>query len=115
MGAPHGTNLVAAILNGVDRTTAEGQAYMPAFGGSPSSGVDALTDAQIAAVGNYVLASYGNGQATITAEQVAEGRRGGPSSPLVLLARVALGAGAVLVLSLLAFLAWRRTRKGDPS
>lgn len=111
VGAKHGTNLIATMLEGVDRTTPAGQSFMPAFAAGPKGVVNALSDVQIAAIGNYVLANFGPGDVTVSAEQVAEGRRGGPGSPLVLLARVALGAGVVFVLFVVFLWLRRRRRK----
>ena len=109
-GAKNATNLIAAILYGVDRTTSGKQAFMPGFGGRPTD-ANPLSDRNIAVLGNYVLTHYGSGDTTITEQQVAEARRGGPASPLVALARGGLAAAAVVVLLGSAWLIFRR-RKG---
>ena len=109
-GANNPTNLIAAILYGVNRTTSGRQAFMPVFGGRPTD-ANPLSDRDIAALGNYVLAHYGSADTTITESQVAEVRRGGPSSPLLALARAGLAAAAAVVLLGMAFLI-RRRRKG---
>jgi mono/diheme cytochrome c family protein len=109
-GANNPTNLIATILYGVDRTTSGRQAFMPGFGGRPTD-ANPLGDRDIAALGNYVLAHYGSGSTTITESQVADVRRGGPSSPLLALARAGLAAAAIVVLLGAAFLILRR-RKG---
>ena len=59
---------------------------MPGFGGHPTD-ANPLSDRDIVALGNYVLTHYGPGNTTITEQQVAEVRAGGPSSPLLALAR----------------------------
>jgi mono/diheme cytochrome c family protein len=108
----HGNNLIATILHGVNRTTQAGQAFMPGFGGNPAD-ADPLSDRQIATLANYVLAHYGQGETSISEEQVADVRRGGPSSLLVPLAQagVAAGALAVVVILLLGLLLVRRKRR----
>jgi len=60
--------------------------------------------------GNYVLMHYGLGNATITEQQVAEVRRGGPSSPLLALARGGMAAALIVLLGI-AFITFKR-RKG---
>jgi mono/diheme cytochrome c family protein len=111
-GAKHAANLIAAILYGVNRTTSGGQAFMPGFGGRTTD-ANALSDRNIAALGNYVLTHYGAADTAITEQQVAEARRGGPSSPLLTLARGGMAAAAVIVSLGIAFLIVRR-RKFPP-
>jgi len=105
------SNLVATILNGVDRTTAKGQAFMPGFGGRPTDS-NQLSDHDIALIATYVRAEYGASGAAVTDQDVATVRQGGPSSPLVLIARLglALGAAGALIL-IFVLLAWRRRLK----
>ena len=113
-GAKNATNLIATILYGVNRTTSRGQAFMPGFGGHATD-ANALSDRNIVALGNYVLTHYGSTDTTITEQQVAEARRGGPSSPLLTLARGGMAAAAVvLVLLGIAFVVFRR-RKNSAS
>jgi mono/diheme cytochrome c family protein len=106
-GATNATNLIAAILYGVDRTTAGRQAFMPGFGGRTTD-ANALSDRDIVVLGNYVLARFGSAGTAITEQQVAEERRGGPSSPLLALARAGMAAAAVVVLLGIGFLIFRR-------
>ena len=104
VGADRPNNLIATLLNGVHRTTAEkGDAYMPAFG-------ELLSDSQIALVGNYVLTNFGNGQVTISADQVEKIRKGGGSSDLLLWARIGVAVGGVVVLLLIFFIIRHFTR-----
>ncbi len=103
VGADRPNNLIATLLKGVHRTTAKGEAFMPAFG-------DLLSDSQIALVGNYVLTNFGNGQVTISAEQVARSRSGGSSSHLVLWARIGVAVGVIVVLLLIFYIVRRSTR-----
>jgi mono/diheme cytochrome c family protein len=111
-GAKHATNLIAAILYGVDRTTSGGQAFMPGFGGR-STDANPLGDRDIVVLGNYVLAHYGAADTTITEQQVAEIRRGGPASPLLALARGGMVAAAVIVLLGGAVLIFRRRSRSS--
>ena len=49
---PSATNVAQTVINGVDRNTAQGKIFMPAFG-------SAYSDDEIAAVSNYVTARFG--------------------------------------------------------
>jgi mono/diheme cytochrome c family protein len=113
-GANHATNLIAVILYGVNRTTSGGQAFMPGFGGHATD-ANPLSDRNIVALGNYVLTHYGSAGTTIIEQQVAEGRRGGPSSPLLALARGGMAAAAVVVLLGIAFVIFRRRKNSVSS
>jgi fructose 5-dehydrogenase cytochrome subunit len=95
LGTNNPSNLIATILNGVNRTTAIGQDYMPGFAGGPNDLAE-LTDREIVLLANYLFERYGPPGVVITAEQVAEVRRGGPSSSLVTLARVGISAAAIV-------------------
>jgi mono/diheme cytochrome c family protein len=64
VGASDASNLALVILHGVSRTTAHADVLMPAFGPQ-------LSDAQVAAITNYVTQQFGNPQSTLTPEQVA--------------------------------------------
>jgi fructose 5-dehydrogenase cytochrome subunit len=103
-------NLIATILNGVDRTSSKRHAYMPGFAGKPSD-INALSDNEIALLANYVIKQYGRVGKAVSPDDVALVRQGGPSSPLKLLARigVAIAVVAMLVLVLLLVL-WVRRR-----
>jgi fructose 5-dehydrogenase cytochrome subunit len=109
LGSSNPNNLIAAILYGVDRTTRQGQAYMPGFAGGPND-LAALSDHDIVLLGNYLLEHYGRPGIAVTAQQVAEVRRGGPSSSLVALARagVAVAAMAVLIVLFMVFRSIKR-------
>jgi len=65
---PSARNVAQAILHGVTRDGPSGTVVMPAFG-------DAYSDAEIAAVANYVTARFGAAPSAITAAQVARLRR----------------------------------------
>jgi mono/diheme cytochrome c family protein len=106
-GSENPDNLIATMLFGVDRTTSSGQAYMPGFGGHADD-PDQFNDERVALLANYVFEQYGRGGRAVTSADVATVRRGGPSSPLVPLARIgAAGSGLIVVLACL-FLVYRR-------
>ena len=65
---PSATNVAQTIINGVNRKTAQGVIFMPAFG-------DAYSDAEIAAVANYVTARFGAEGAHLTDKDVASLRK----------------------------------------
>ncbi|UZE49843.1 cytochrome c [Rhodopseudomonas sp. P2A-2r] len=65
---PDGTNLVRLILNGVHMSSPTGDRNMPSFAA-------AYTDADVAAVSNYVLAHFGNKAGQVTPGIVAKARR----------------------------------------
>lgn len=75
-GADTPYNLVATILEGVNRTIGTKHYYMPGFG--RDSYVQHLSDKDIAAVSNYVLKQFGNPAARVSAQDVANIRAGGP-------------------------------------
>jgi mono/diheme cytochrome c family protein len=54
VGASEANNLTMVMLHGVDRETKDAHAFMPAFG-------EHLSDAQIAAISNYVTTAFGQG------------------------------------------------------
>lgn len=65
---PSAVNVVQVVLTGTQHYTPFGQLSMPAFGSSH-------TDAEIAAVANYVTARFGSKGSQITARDVAELRK----------------------------------------
>jgi mono/diheme cytochrome c family protein len=64
---PGATNVAQIVISGTRRHT-EGAASMPAFG-------NAYSDAEIAAVANYVTARFGSKGSSLTAQDVAELRK----------------------------------------
>ncbi|MFZ4832086.1 c-type cytochrome [Rouxiella sp. Mn2063] len=109
-GAANSNNLIATILNGVNRTTKDGQVFMPGFGDHPND-INNLTNEQVAQLANYVITTYGKTAKPVTPEDVAIVRQGGPVSNLVTLARVGMGVGAAVVVIFLLWLFARRTKK----
>jgi mono/diheme cytochrome c family protein len=110
----NGNNLIATVLNGVNRTTSQGQAFMPGFGGNPGD-ADPLSDREIALLGNYVLENYGRAEVAITEQQVADVRRGGPTSALIALARAGIVAGVLAIVALILGLLLIRRKRANSS
>jgi mono/diheme cytochrome c family protein len=110
LGSRNVNNLIATILNGVNRTSSKGQAYMPGFAGGAND-LAALTDRDIILLSNYLLARYGRPGVRVTTEQVSEVRRGGPSSSLLSIARMGVAAAVIaLVWILVVFVRARHSR-----
>jgi len=65
---PSATNVAQTVINGVNRQTADGIIFMPAFG-------EGYSDDDIAAVSNYVTARMGAEGAHLTAQDVASLRK----------------------------------------
>lgn len=73
VGSVRPDNLIMTILHGVNRKTQDGHAGMPGFGST--SDVQRLSDAEIAKLVNYLMATYGSGDQHVTAEKVGELRK----------------------------------------
>jgi mono/diheme cytochrome c family protein len=65
---PSATNVAQTVINGVNRQTADGRIFMPAFG-------EGYSDDDIAAVANYVTARFGAKGAELTGKDVADLRK----------------------------------------
>jgi mono/diheme cytochrome c family protein len=65
---PSATNVAQTVINGVNRKTAQGTIFMPAFG-------EGYSDDDIAAVSNYVTARFGAKGAHLTGKDVADLRK----------------------------------------
>jgi mono/diheme cytochrome c family protein len=94
---PSADNVAMAVLEGV--WPEEGQG-MPGFAAE-------LSDQEVADIGNYVMATFGNSKVALDARRVGELRAGGAASPLLLLARAGMALAALATLAL----AWRRWRR----
>lgn len=70
VGTKNVSNLVQVILHGVHRKTNDGQVFMPAFG-------EHLSNAQIATLVNFLTKTYGQADANISAQDVANLRTAG--------------------------------------
>ena len=64
---PDGTNLVQVLLDGADLRTVHPGVVMPSFGKS-------FSDAELAAVSNYVIARFGGQTGRVTPEKLREDR-----------------------------------------
>jgi fructose 5-dehydrogenase cytochrome subunit len=108
LAAGAGRNLVATILFGIDRSTADGLAFMPGFGGKATD-IAAFTNEQVVELANYLLQHYGNAAYSVTAQMVEQVRNGeAPKPPLAAL----VDAGKWLVCALLILLVlWRIVRR----
>ncbi len=106
---PSANNLIAVILYGIDRKTADGHVFMPPFGDQHNAMV-ALNNEEIALLANYVFTNHGDPSLQVTANDVQVIRDGGPKSNLVTLARIGMAAGVVVFLLLVTFLLVRRKR-----
>ncbi|MGC6386354.1 cytochrome c [Ewingella sp. S1.OA.A_B6] len=113
-GMGNASNLVSAILYGVDRQVGNEHVLMPKFG--EGSYVGQLDDQQIADISNYVLKHYGNAAIQVDAHDVAVLRAGGP---VTLLAKLqpymapAMVAGVVILLVLIFWLGRKRKIKTE--
>ena len=77
-----GRNLAATILFGIDRSTADGLAFMPGFGGKATD-IAAFTNEQVVELANYLLEHYGNAAYSITPQMVEQVRIGQAPKPLL--------------------------------
>jgi mono/diheme cytochrome c family protein len=112
-GSLNPSNLVAAILYGVNREAGGQQVLMPSFG--DGSYVQPLTDQQIASIANHVLTQFGNADAHVTEADVAIARSGGPKPFLARIQPAILPGMGIVVLLILVLIAVytvrRRARK----
>jgi mono/diheme cytochrome c family protein len=110
-------NLVATIIGGIDREVDGEHVVMPHF--SEGSYVQALSDADIAAVASYVRSTFGPGD-QVTEAQVALIRDGGEKPLLAKIARLwlpllILWLAAFVVVILLVRRAWTRRKQRSAS
>jgi mono/diheme cytochrome c family protein len=104
VGRLNTNNLVMAILDGVTRGHGDNPGtIMPAYRHT-------LSDTQIATLGTYMVQHFGNPESAVTVEQVAQLRSGEAMGPnLVMMVRIAIAAGVLIVLLLIAaFIVKRR-------
>jgi mono/diheme cytochrome c family protein len=102
-----GRNLVATILFGVNRSTADGFAFMPGFGGNTTD-IAAFTNEQVVELANYLLQHYGNAAYSVTPQMVEQVRSGQAPKPLLAIL-VDIGKWLVCALVILLTL-WRIVR-----
>ncbi|WP_339115458.1 c-type cytochrome [Thioclava sp. GXIMD2076] len=114
VGAETPDNLVMAIVDGIHRESADGNAVMPAFAPETQVIHTGLDNDQIAAVSNFVTAQFGRGDAGLTGSKVASIRAGAPL-PFLLknaaaLAIIGFVIGALVIIALI-FWVVKRSRK----
>jgi mono/diheme cytochrome c family protein len=103
-----GRNLVAAILFGIDRSTADGLTFMPGFGGKATD-IAAFTNEQVVELANYLLQHYGNAAYSVTPQMVEQVRSG--QAPRPLLASLVIVSKWLMCALLIAFVLWRIVRR----
>jgi fructose 5-dehydrogenase cytochrome subunit len=104
-----GRNLVATILFGIDRSTADGLAFMPGFGGKATD-IAAFTNEQVVELANYLLQHYGNAAYSVTPQMVEQVRNGqAPKPPLATLVEAGNWLVCGLVFLLVVWLIVRRS------
>ena len=103
-GRTNTDNLVMVILDGVRWHTDGSGTRMPGFAGE-------LTDRQIATLGAYLTAHFGNPSARITPTQVANLRAGGAPSHLVLLARILMVIVLVIIVAIIVWIVLALVRR----
>jgi len=103
-------NLVVVMLDGIAWRTDGSGVRMPAF-------AQELSDRQVATLGDYLTQHFGDPAATVTVDQVRMLRAGGPSSNLVLLARIGLAVAIVILITIIVAIVWAllRRRRALPS
>lgn len=105
LGHANSNNLVNVVLHGIHRVGTD--SVMPGF-------AHELSDQQVTELSNYLLTSYGNPDAKVTKQQVAQLRdpaTAGADTTLLTLARACMAVGVVVLLALVGWLLARR-RKG---
>lgn len=95
-------NLVMTISHGLSRKGNDVDVLMPAFGRD-------MTDAQIAAVSNYVRLHFGNIDDGLTGKDVANITSGGPAPFIVRYINLLMALGVIIVLLML-FVIFRRKK-----
>jgi fructose 5-dehydrogenase cytochrome subunit len=95
-----GRNVIAAILFGISRSTTDGLAFMPGFGGKTTDIAD-LSDEQVAQLANFLLQHYGDTSYSVTPNLVKQVRDGqSPAPVLMTLVTGSEWAGGALLLAL---------------
>jgi mono/diheme cytochrome c family protein len=100
LAAGGGRNVIAAILFGISRSTTDGLAFMPGFGGKTTD-IAYLSDEQVAQLVNFLLQHYGDTSYIVTPNLVKEVRDGqAPEPVLMTLVRGGQWVGGALLLAL---------------
>jgi mono/diheme cytochrome c family protein len=100
LAAGGGRNVIATILFGISRSTTDGLAFMPGFGGKTTDIAD-LSDEQVAQLANFLLQHYGDARYSVTPNLVKQVRDGqSPAPVLMTLVTVGEWVGGTLLLAL---------------
>ena len=83
LAAGGGRNVIAAILFGISRSTTDGLAFMPGFGGKTTDIAD-FSDEQVAQLANFLLQHYGNTSYSVTPNLVKKVRDGQAPEPVLM-------------------------------
>src|SRR5246127_574072 len=112
LAAGGGRNVIAAILFGISRSTTDGLAFMPGFGGKTTDIAD-LSDEQVAQLANFLLQHYGDTSYSVTPNLVKQVRDGQSPTPVLmtLVTGGEWGGGTLLV----AFVIWLVARHSSPT
>ena len=111
LAAGGGRNVIAAILFGVSRSTTDGLAFMPGFGGKTTDIAD-LSDEQVAQLANFLLQHYGDSRYSVTPNLVRQVRDGQTPTPVLktLVTGGEWGGGALLLALVIWFVARHSSR-----
>jgi fructose 5-dehydrogenase cytochrome subunit len=111
LAAGGGRNVIAAILFGISRSTTDGLAFMPGFGGKATDIAD-LSDEQVAPLANFLLQHYGDTSYSVTPTLVKQVRDGqSPTPVLMTLVTVGEWLGGALLLALVIWLIARHSSR----
>jgi fructose 5-dehydrogenase cytochrome subunit len=111
LAAGGGRNVIAAILFGISRSTMNGLAFMPGFGGKTTDIAD-LSDEQVAQLANFLLQHYGDTRYSVTPTLVKQVRDGkSPAPVLMTLVTVGEWVGGALLLALVIWFVGRRSSR----
>ncbi|MBT9387038.1 c-type cytochrome [Pseudooceanicola sp. CBS1P-1] len=115
VGGTNPSNLVMAIVDGIHREGADRHAVMPAFATDTQVIHTGLNNDQIAAVTNYVTASFGQGDAGLKGTDVAQIRQGAApgflirnAATLATIGFIVAGIVALIILALIIVAVRRR-------
>lgn len=101
VGAEDPSNLVMAIVDGIDRKGSDGRASMPAFSEKHQQIHSWLNQDQIASVANYVTEQFGHKNAHLSGEDVSRISSGNDESPFLIRHAALLAYIGVFIVALL--------------
>lgn len=103
LGRPESDNLVLVMLDGVHRR-GDTVLKMPGF-------AQDMSDHELATLGRWLVTRYGNPAAKVTDAQVADLRVGGRPPNFAAILQAAIGVGAAIIVTIVAWLLWRRRKR----